>query len=226
MIRKVFVALVAAFAFGVGGMAHATPVLQMGSFISSPNYSNGFEGFGTTGVGSRVDYAEGGIRLQSGNSPYGVISRTNFGTSVWPGPGNFVAYQQQNYATITLTSGEDFQSFQFAASTGFGSPSVLAYQLLNNGAVVLTGTVANPAFCCNSSGGTFMTLGFTGGGFDEVRLQDYVNISAFNPSLNESYLTLDNMLATVSTVPEPATLALLGFGLLGFGRRRRKAKAA
>ena len=148
--------------------AHAV-VLETSNFIGAPTNFNGFEGVGTTGTlsNSGKTYTEGGISItaSTGTAPIGAFP-------YWNGVGSYQWYGgTTTYTDIKLQSGGDFQSLQFLASSGYANPTTLAYEVLNHGAVVLTGTVANPAYCCGTSAG-FAYFGFSGGGFDEVRLVD------------------------------------------------------
>jgi hypothetical protein len=154
------------------------------------------------------------------------------------------------YDDIRLTGGGDFQSLQFLASSGFigVSSSYLEYQLLEKGKVVATGTLLLNDYCCRAGSG-WEYVGFRGGGFDEVRLQDTSVYATFDPNMPPTTvqaLALDNIAAVphggpnaavlaavnaaVPEVPLPAALPLFATGLAGLGllgwRRKKKAIAA
>ena len=130
------------------------------------------------------------------------------------------------YSAISLAGGGDFDSVGFNIGTGFGSVVAYLYELLNDNIVVSSGSVA----------GTSNYLGFSGGGFDKIRLRDSVaggggsvtdhayQAMAFD-SIETSSLSLP--LLSNSSVPEPASIAMFGIGALGlmFAHRRRRRMA-
>ena len=86
------------------------------------------------------------------------------------------------YTSITLTKGNDINQIQFLAGSGWGlQTSFMQFQLLNDGGVVLSGVVPISSGNCSTgfwqsggtcNGGAMPYFGFSGGGFDEVRLQN------------------------------------------------------
>ena len=78
-------------------------------------------------------------------------------------------------------------------------------------------------FCCRTGSG-WEYVGFSGGGFDEVRLQDFSVPSNFDLTRTQA-LALDNISA-VAEVLLPAALPLFasGLGVLGVLGSRRKRK--
>jgi hypothetical protein len=58
----------------------------------------------------------------------------------------------------------------------------LEYQLLEKGKVVATGTLLLNDYCCRAGSG-WEYVGFRGGGFDEVRLQDTSVYATFDPNM-------------------------------------------
>ena len=113
--------------------------------------------------------------------------------------------------------GQAFGSIGFIAGIGWlddEGPSLIAFELLNDGASVLSGTLAAPY-----GGGSF---GFTGGDFDEVRMRAYrgplptfdtcVPVEGFRCN----YLWVADVRITddTMTVPTPPSAALAALGLV------------
>jgi hypothetical protein len=95
-----------------------------------------------------------------------------------------------------------------------GGGLTLYYELALGGSVLQSGSLAT------STAGHWM--GFSGGGFDEVRIRDdYSFTSSLTGGLNA--FAIDSIKVT-SPVPEPETYALLlaGLGVMGFIARRRR----
>jgi hypothetical protein len=237
--RSVFGILVSLALIGVASDASAATV----------TFSNGFEGIGPymyTGpvVGCpnpcdsyayNTDYSEGGITVRDvitggTNSDAAVILNL---TKDWGGIGNFNWYTAANgYTDIRLTNGAQIQTLQFLGGSGRAFPDAnnrVAYQLLLHGLVVGTGSLLDNTFCCgNLGGGFYQAVTFSGGGFDEVRVQGDTGLDSFNPNAFDVQ-ALDNITAT-SVTPIPGALPLFAtglgvIGLLGW-RRRRKAQVA
>ena len=206
------------------------------NFISSPTYFNGFEGVsGNVPVllpgQHTVSYSEGGITVSAVSVPVSGATLEPIGSyDYWNGVGQFQWYAPlAGYSDIRLTSGGNFQSLQFLASSGFMgiTTTFIAYQALELGSVITSGTLAINAFCCDVGAG-WQFVGFSGGGFDEVQVQAFANNTQFNAT-NFQAIALDNV-AAVPTVSVPGPIAGVGMpglilacsGLLGWWRRRQK----
>jgi hypothetical protein len=200
------------------------------SSISSPTYFNGFEAaLGPTipaiAPGQTGSYSEGGLTVSlvinitspNGSTPIGPYS-------YWEGTelsDNKVWYVPVNgYTSIRLTSGGNFQALEFLATGGWRGPTTnyTAYEVLELGALVASGTLRNDTPCCVSGFNPygvvgFQTIGFFGGGFDEVRLQNYSTPGQrFDPADFQA-LALDNIAAIASVAPVPGPM--VGAGLPG-----------
>lgn len=182
---------------------------------------NGFENIpndGTFYLGGSGPYSEGGITVQqiNGYSGNGIWIGYNF----WSGASGNAWYPNggdRGYTKITLSDGSDFADVGFNVGTG-GSASLVVFELYDNGAFVFGG----------SSSLTSTYLGFSGGGFDTIYIRD--DLDGHDSGVmdgSHQALAIDNIEtqgASVS-VPEPASLALLGIGLTGLAvARRRKRK--
>lgn len=210
----------------------AAPLVHTTDFIndSSRTGFNGFEELNEPIIYGLTTHTEQNIRVERTGlvdniwTVSGANDRVGFdGARSWY-PGAVLNYPiVTGYDRITLASGGAFDSVGMLVGSGFGGYCLpndceavaqslsLYYELFYQGASVASGTLAHSP--------NAHYLGFSGGGFDEIRLWDR-SISGWP---DQNALLIDSIEIT-STVPEPTTYAmtLLALGLLaGSGARRR-----
>jgi PEP-CTERM motif len=197
--------------------------------VGSRTAFNGFESIPNDGVfftGS-FPYTEDGISVAqvNGEGPGDIWVKclACFGGQFDGAFSWYPSAGDSGYTRITHLSGGDFSTIGF--TTGLGAlfaRSSIDFELLDDGVSVLTGSIP----------GTLGYLGFSGGGFDEIRVRGFPISS---PTLN--VLALDSIeeaavpepgptptptpAPTPTPVPEPGTMALLGFALAGLGVGRQ-----
>ncbi len=185
-----------------------------------PTNFNGFEGM-LPGCCSPPFYAEDGITVKNlkqgktesdvdkpGNNISTGQDWGNSGFSWYPVNGDF------GYTQITRVGGLDFSSVGFVRGSS-DLPRFLAYALLNDGVVVLNGTVGHTS--------SAQYLGFSGGGFDEILVRDRLNDDPTIDDNTYNALVIDSieLADAVATVPEPASMLLLASGIGALVLRRR-----
>lgn len=186
-------------------IAHAILItVDPDDFIDRTNISNAYSGITLSAI-------DGGYNVIATSS---VFSQTSFlastGTQVFGHDGVSVEAWANGLVgdlRIDFIQATDFVSIDIIANDGFDPGFLQAYNS--------AGTLLD----------SFTTQGNLGSGIPETAIisTTSANISyviASGASGND--VVLDNLTYNSATVPEPATLALLSFGLLGIGIARRK----
>lgn len=198
--------------------------VHFSNIVPSPSNFNGFEGAPAMFGGFGPTYTEDGITVTQANmSPSGIWTTYLTPTDPWGYYGTFEGdrswypYNGDNgYTVITMADNSAFSSVSMLIGSGYtGSLDVgVYYELAFAGNVVFSGTYQK----------TYEPnwLGFSGGGFDEIRLRD--NNGAAIAGLTGGYNALAIDSIGVGAVPEPGTYALMLGGLVALGAfARRKA---
>jgi hypothetical protein len=215
------------FVAACGGALAAT--VHKSDFIpdGSRTHFNGFESVPFDVAGSDVantSYSEGGITVTQvqGDVATNYLAWGAEGARAWSSNGG-----DRGYTAITLTGGENFDSIGFLVADMFTITNDLtevAYELRLDGVQVVGGTFSRVIL------GEPGYLGFSGGGFDEVRIIagprfpfpdfDEINGGLFQGAVVDSIETIGD---AVAAVPEPTGLGLLGLALaIAVGRRIRE----
>lgn len=202
-------------AIALAGSAQAAIIVHNAPFIGAISNFNGFEGLGPQ-YSFTGPYTEGGITVEYiGSAGIWSTSQAAEGSYSWYENGGGTGFTD-----IKLAGGGDIGAIEFQAGSGwYGAGASLQYQLLKGGLTVQTG-VAGPL-----SGYTgFTTYGFSGGGFDEVRLQGAQGAGPFDPAAYEAAAYDAIAIGPGGAIPEPGTWALMitGFALCGMVLRTRR----
>lgn len=165
-------------------------------------YFNGFEGLPDV-IDYGAIYTEDNIRIEQVNGDLNGICAACWieGSRGWyPNGGD------KGYSRITLEDGAEFVSVGFLRGSGNPRNIILLYELWNNGALMQSGNVAHKEFPASY-------LGFSGGGFDEIRVRDGEATSSFgddtwNALSIDSIEVTDVIIAPPRPIPTTGTLGI------------------
>lgn len=209
----------------------AAAALVLGLFFPVPDAETTYASAPAL-LGGQPGWVEQGLRTEQINGDGGVADIwTLSGLSPTDGSAWYPDGGDDGYTRLTRTLGQNFGSVSLFAGIGWlddEGPSLTAYELLDDGVVVLSGTLAAPF--------TGAVFGFTGGDFDEIRLRAYrgplpnfdscppVEGIRCNTLWIDSVWLLDDPMTEVP-VPPVGALAALGLGLLARQRRPQRWQA-
>ena len=185
--------------------AFSAPILHTSGFINAVERTNfvDFESMGAmTTFGST--FTQDSVTVNQVN---GVL--TTCGLSCWLSNSTMTWYPDggdNGWTEIARADASDF--INIGSGSGFSSSGKsVQYELLNNGLSILLDFIVTPT----SADGY---IGFSGGGFDQIRLHNTLSSGSFGDGALSALATDNIELSGTAPVLEPGTLALLG---LGFG---------
>jgi len=215
--KKLFVVLCSLMMlFGGIGLAHAVPILNNGS-LTGPIANFGVPPSWTIFAGSPDTMDE--------NSNVGIPGRLTFGATPSPSPdgGTWVGIGDDPNVGFIEIFGQTVSGFDIGITynvswyqANFGEAQLGYINPDSIGLLVDGSLVGNSSLSLLAPGWTLETVQFTATATSHLLSFGL----GFEPG--RSYLSIDGISVEASQVPEPATMLLLGTGLIGLAAFRRK----
>lgn len=186
--------------------ANSTPMYSNSQVVTTATNTATFDGIS----GSLLGYTEDGIEVSVNDLAYsgGAYAGVHYGSG-----GN------NSWVTISLASGGVIDALDFRIGDGYGGPFGSGHEM----------NLLWETFSGHTStgfGDVYMDRGSYVGwtdvlGFTSIRVAGLDELTEFG---NYQAIAIDDLRIESSVVPAPATLFLMGLGLVGLGlARRRKA---
>ncbi|MET0092922.1 MAG: PEP-CTERM sorting domain-containing protein [Sedimenticola sp.] len=214
MIRK----SILGFAFVICACnVNAAPIFTNSQAVTTPTNTATFDALITDG-NDLTNYSEDGINV---TTPGGNCCSVYLGSPLIPGASGGLHYESggnYSWVTISMQSGAVINALDFLIGDGWLSTNPGVTNLIWETFVGTTSTGLGSAVVAEGS-----TVGWTDtSGFTSIHVAA-VSTNGLSFGAQQA-IALDNLRVGASgSVPEPATIALMGLGLAGIGWKRRKA---
>jgi hypothetical protein len=230
---------------GLGSTQSEQGYIEFSNFFDSNTNNFPFTGMGQAGGGF---YGVYGVFTATSTTTVGVVGSANNENSLTtltanfyydPGNGDTYAFATPGHAaTVTDVGSNDVllaSATLVSGVSGFdssGGPflnATLAFAICSGSGTALLGSTPVPDAACTSNIGTSFfaaPVPFFDLAFEEANTT-YTNVSTdgtFPGTGGTAAIKTDTVGVNFETVPEPASLALIGSGIFGLGLLRRKSK--